>query len=52
MATVTSKDGTTIGYDTVGEGPPLILVDGATQYRAIDQTTPELARLVAEGGHR
>jgi pimeloyl-ACP methyl ester carboxylesterase len=51
MATVTSNDSTQIGYDSVGSGPPLILVAGATQYRAMDQTTPELARLVAEGGH-
>jgi hypothetical protein len=48
MATVTSADGTTIGYDSVGAGPPLILVGGATQYRGIDQTTPELQRLLAE----
>jgi pimeloyl-ACP methyl ester carboxylesterase len=51
MPTATSADGTTIAYDTVGEGAPLVLVAGATQYRAVDQTTPELARLVAEGGH-
>jgi pimeloyl-ACP methyl ester carboxylesterase len=50
MATATSADGTRIGYDSVGDGPPLILVAGATQYRAIDQTTPELQRLLAEGG--
>jgi pimeloyl-ACP methyl ester carboxylesterase len=50
MATVTSADGTRIGYDSVGDGPPLILVAGATQYRAIDQTTPKLQRLLAEGG--
>ncbi|MBS2030259.1 MAG: alpha/beta hydrolase [Deltaproteobacteria bacterium] len=29
MPTVTSKDGTTIGYEKLGNGPPLILVDGA-----------------------
>jgi pimeloyl-ACP methyl ester carboxylesterase len=50
MATVTAADGTRIGYDSVGDGPPLILVAGATQYRAIDQTTPQLQRLLAEGG--
>lgn len=33
MPTVRSKDGTTIAYDKVGEGPPLILVDGALCYR-------------------
>ena len=50
MPTVTSNDGTQIAYDSVGSGPPLILVAGATQYRAVDQTTPKLARLLAAGG--
>jgi hypothetical protein len=48
MPTVTSADGTMIAYDLVGSGPPLILVAGATQYRGVDQTTPELQRLLAE----
>jgi pimeloyl-ACP methyl ester carboxylesterase len=52
MGAVTSADGTQISYDSVGDGPPLILVAGATQYRAVDRTTPELQRLLAEGGHR
>ena len=34
MRTVTSKDGTTIAYDQMGEGPALILVGGATTARA------------------
>jgi pimeloyl-ACP methyl ester carboxylesterase len=51
MDTVTSADGTRISYDSVGDGPPLILVAGATQYRAVDQTTPELQRRLAEGGY-
>ena len=50
MATVSSADGTTIGYDQVGSGPPVIMVAGATAHRAVDQTTPELARLLAAGG--
>jgi pimeloyl-ACP methyl ester carboxylesterase len=29
MSHVTSKDGTRIGYDRLGSGPPLIVVDGA-----------------------
>ena len=29
MSTVRSADGTTIGYTQAGQGPPLILVDGA-----------------------
>lgn len=33
MSTVVSKDGTRIGYDVTGEGPALILVDGALCYR-------------------
>ena len=51
MSTVTSADGTRIAYDRIGEGPPVILVAGATQYRAADQTSPELARRLADGGH-
>jgi pimeloyl-ACP methyl ester carboxylesterase len=48
MKTVTSKDGTTIAYDQVGAGPALILVGGATQHRAIDPRTSQLADLLAE----
>ena len=33
MPILTSPDGTTIAYDRVGEGPPIILVDGAMCYR-------------------
>jgi pimeloyl-ACP methyl ester carboxylesterase len=46
MPTVTSKDGTTIGYDTRGAGPALILVDGATGFRSQGYSN-ELADLVA-----
>ncbi|WP_338722629.1 alpha/beta hydrolase [Devosia sp. XK-2] len=42
MPTLTSKDGTTIGYEAKGRGPVIIMVAGATQYRAVDQTTPKL----------
>ena len=48
MRTVTSKDGTTIAYDQWGEGPVVILVDGALQYRAFDQGMKELAELLSE----
>ena len=34
MSTITSKDGTTIGYDRSGEGPAVVLVDGAMGHRA------------------
>ncbi|KKB08822.1 alpha/beta fold hydrolase [Devosia chinhatensis] len=42
MPTLISRDGTTIGYDVRGSGPVIILVAGATQYRAIDHATPRL----------
>lgn len=49
MSQVTSKDGVTIGYDVTGSGPAVILVAGATQYRAVDQTvTPALVALLAQ----
>jgi pimeloyl-ACP methyl ester carboxylesterase len=47
MQTVTSKDGTTIAFDQSGEGPTVILVDGALQYRAFDQGMAQLADLLA-----
>lgn len=47
MSQVTSKDGTKIAFDKQGDGPPVILVGGATQYRALDQRTGELAALLA-----
>lgn len=36
MAQVISKDGVSIGFDRLGSGPVVILVAGATQYRAVD----------------
>ncbi|WP_209325928.1 alpha/beta fold hydrolase [Brevibacterium renqingii] len=33
MSTVVSQDGTTIAYELHGDGPPVILVDGAMCYR-------------------
>ena len=48
MKTVTSKDGTTIAFDEWGEGPTVILVDGALQYRAFDQGMVPLAELLAQ----
>lgn len=47
MKTVTSKDGTLIAYDQYGQGPAIILVDGALQYRAFDQGMAQLAELLA-----
>ena len=48
MATVTSRDGTIIGYDRKGQGPAIIFVAGATQYRAVDRTTPGMADDLAD----
>lgn len=47
MKTVTSKDGTIIAFDQSGLGPALILIHGATQYRATDQGMQQLADLLA-----
>jgi pimeloyl-ACP methyl ester carboxylesterase len=48
VSTVKSKDGTTIGFDRVGEGPPVILVGGAFQHRGFDPRTAQLDALLAE----
>jgi pimeloyl-ACP methyl ester carboxylesterase len=48
MKTVRSADGTTIAFDQLGKGPPLILVGGALEYRAMDSATAQLAPLVAQ----
>jgi pimeloyl-ACP methyl ester carboxylesterase len=46
MMTVRSKDGTSIAYDQTGQGPALILVDGALCYRGNGPMGP-LAKLLA-----
>jgi pimeloyl-ACP methyl ester carboxylesterase len=46
LQTVTSKDGTKIAFDTVGSGPAVILVSGATAYRASDPFMAHLAELL------
>src|SRR5262249_43256004 len=46
VASATSRDGTAIAYERVGEGPPLILVDGALCSRAFGPM-PKLAPLLA-----
>jgi len=48
MRTVTSRDGTTIAFEQLGQGPALILVDGALQYRAFEQGADQLAALLAQ----
>jgi pimeloyl-ACP methyl ester carboxylesterase len=47
MTTVHSRDGTAIAFEKSGEGPSVILVDGALCYRASGPTRP-LAALLAE----
>jgi pimeloyl-ACP methyl ester carboxylesterase len=47
MGTVSSRDGTAIAFDRTGDGPPVILVGGATQHRAIDGSTERLVELLA-----
>src|SRR5207244_7996640 len=46
-ATVKSKDGDTIGFDKQGDGPALILVNGAMSTRS-DGSKPEVAGLLAQ----
>jgi pimeloyl-ACP methyl ester carboxylesterase len=48
MSTVKSSDGTTIAFEKVGQGPPVVLVDGAFVYRAIDPWAPEFAGHLAD----
>ena len=45
MPTLTSSDGTTIGYERTGSGPALILVDGAMCYRGAGPMRPLAALL-------
>jgi pimeloyl-ACP methyl ester carboxylesterase len=47
MPTVSSLDGTRIGFDSLGTGPALILVDGATCYRDSGPMRPLAALLAA-----
>jgi pimeloyl-ACP methyl ester carboxylesterase len=42
-----SKDGTAIAFDRIGDGPPVILVQGALCYRAFGSSRP-LAKLLAQ----
>jgi pimeloyl-ACP methyl ester carboxylesterase len=44
---VFSKDGTAIAFDRIGNGPPVILIDGALCYRGMGQSG-QLAGLLAQ----
>jgi len=48
MSTVTSADGTTIGFDAWGQGLPLIMIDGATAYRATSPTSAQVGALLRD----
>ncbi|GII80160.1 alpha/beta hydrolase [Sphaerisporangium rufum] len=50
MSTTTSLDGTIIDYDRYGDGPAVIFIGGATQYRGVDQNTGRAARALAAEG--
>ena len=45
MGVVISKDGTRIGFDREGQGPPVLLVDGAMCYRGQGPMKPLAAKL-------
>lgn len=49
VGTVRSKDGTVIAFEVVGEGQPLIMVDGATAYRAVNPLGAEVGELLRDG---
>ncbi|MDA0635346.1 alpha/beta hydrolase [Nonomuraea sp. MCN248] len=49
MGTVRSKDGTIIAFDAVGEGQPLIMVDGATSHRAVNPLGAQVGELLRDG---
>lgn len=51
MRTVTSKDGTTIAYDRLGQGPVLVLVGGMFEQRALESETAQLATYPLLGQH-
>ena len=46
MGTTRSADGTAIGFDSWGCGQPLIMVDGATGYRATSQLPRQVGELL------
>lgn len=46
--TVTSADGTTIAYTAWGAGDPIVIIDGATAYRATTPQNAATAELLAD----
>jgi pimeloyl-ACP methyl ester carboxylesterase len=48
-AAAVSADGTVIAFTAWGEGEPIIIIDGATAYPAINPLNEELGRLLSDG---
>ena len=48
MPTVQSRDGTTIGYSSIGDGPPVVLVDPAGGFRGFGLLTPLAEQLASD----
>jgi pimeloyl-ACP methyl ester carboxylesterase len=48
MSELTSRDGTTIAFDRLGEGPAVVLVDGALSHRALGPMTRVADALAAD----
>lgn len=48
MGAVHSADGTTIGFDSWGDGQPLIMVNGATGYRVTSQLAGQVGELLGK----
>ena len=48
MITVKSKDGTTIAFKRIGNGPAVLLVDGALAYREYFSCRPLTAELAKD----
>jgi pimeloyl-ACP methyl ester carboxylesterase len=48
METVTSKDGTAIAFDEVGQGPGLILVGAGSQHQSIGERSRQFAALLGK----
>ena len=48
MPTVHSRDGTTIGYTSIGDGPPVVLVDPAGGFRGFGLLTPLAEALASD----
>jgi pimeloyl-ACP methyl ester carboxylesterase len=48
MPTVRSRDGTSIGYTSIGDGPPVVLVDPAGSFRGFGLLAPLAEQLRAD----